>query len=61
MFLPHLQQGVTIINRNLLGDESLASEKLCNVLFSTGRNETSRGLLRVPRLHKQLVPVHRKI
>ena len=25
-----------IINRNLLGDESLAPEKLCTVLFGTG-------------------------
>ena len=37
MFLLYLQQGVTIKNRNLLGDESLAPEKLCTVLFGTAR------------------------
>ena len=37
MFLLYLQQGVTIMIRNLLGDASLAPEKLCTMLFGTGR------------------------
>ena len=34
--LLYLQQGVTIVKRNLQGDESLAPEKLCRVLNGTG-------------------------
>ena len=37
MFLLYLQRGVTIINRNLLGVETLAPEKLCTMLFGTDR------------------------
>ena len=37
LFLLYLQQGAMIINRNVLGDESLAVEKLCTVLFGTGQ------------------------
>ena len=40
-FFLYLQQGATIINRNLLGDESLAPEELCPLLFGTGRLKTS--------------------
>ena len=36
-YLQYLQKGVTIINENLLGDESLAPEKLCTILFGSGR------------------------
>ena len=55
-----------IINRNLLGDELLAPEKLCGVLFGTGK-------LKITMKHhtaccecqdytnKQLVPMCRKI
>ena len=35
MFLPHLQQDTTIISRNLRGDEFLAPEKFCTILFGT--------------------------
>ena len=37
LFLLYLQQGLMIINRNLLRDESLAPEKLCTALFGRGR------------------------
>ena len=36
LLLLHLQQIVTIVNRNLPRDESLANENVCTVLF--GRN-----------------------
>ena len=35
--LLYLQHSITIINRNLLRNESLASEKLCTVVFGRGR------------------------
>ena len=37
MPLLYLPQSVAIINRNLPGDEFLALEKLCTVLFCTGK------------------------
>ena len=37
MLLLYLRQDETTINRNLLRDESLASEKVCTVLFVRGR------------------------
>ena len=63
MFLLYLQQGVTIVNRNLPIDGSLAPEKLSTVLFGRARLKIimSRGLRNVPILHKQLVPVRHKI
>ena len=49
---------------NLLRDEPLFPEKVCTLLFGRGKlkkHETSGGLLRVPILRKQIVPVRRKI
>ena len=37
MFLLYLQQGVTIIRRNSMANQSLAPEKLCTVVFGTDR------------------------
>ena len=60
-----IQLGVTIINRNLLGDKFLATEKLRIVMLGTDKLKTNHGrsigLLHVPRLHNQFVPVRRRM
>ena len=55
LLLPYSQQGLTITNTNLQGDDFLNFEGRFKITMK------SHGLLRVSRLHKQLVPVRHRI